>query len=215
MPAPRQACTGEAPLVQPPGAEPQSEAIMHQHLHAAGSTIHEQIRVVRSGLTEDAHHAGKRRIHSGTHVQRLDGKPSGIDPDHFSKPLATQRTRVPQTVATLRSAPLRSPYLDPDPRIGMRWLLDPGGKYFERSPIMHAHKTKTATLSTCGVLDRCTPPEEAVQFHNALLENGAKSVLVTYPQEGHGVRKWPALVDYAARMVGWFEEHIPAASKRS
>jgi dipeptidyl aminopeptidase/acylaminoacyl peptidase len=89
---------------------------------------------------------------------------------------------------------------------------NPGGKYFDRSPIMHAHKAKTPTLSTCGVLDRCTPPEEAVQFHNALLENGVKSVLVTYPQEGHGVRKWPATVDYAARMVGWFEEHIPAAA---
>ena len=92
--------------------------------------------------------------------------------------------------------------------------VNPGGKYYERSPIMHAHKAKTPTLSTCGALDRCTPPEEAVQFHNALLENGVKSVLVTYPQEGHGVRKWPAMVDYAARMVGWFEEHIPAARSR-
>ena len=86
-----------------------------------------------------------------------------------------------------------------------------GGKYYERSPIMWADKAKTPTLSTCGALDRCTPPEEAVQFHNALLENGVKSVLVTYPQEGHGVRKWPATVDYAARMVSWFEEHMPAA----
>ena len=92
--------------------------------------------------------------------------------------------------------------------------VNAGGKYFERSPIMHAHKTKTPTLSTCGALDRCTPPEEAVQFHNALLENGVKSVLVTYPQEGHGVRKWPATVDFAARMVGWFEEHIPTAQSR-
>ncbi|HEX5458891.1 MAG TPA: S9 family peptidase [Steroidobacteraceae bacterium] len=91
---------------------------------------------------------------------------------------------------------------------------NPGGKYFDRSPIMHAHKTKTPTLSTCGALDRCTPPEEAVQFHNALLENGVKSVLVTYPQEGHGVRKWPATVDYAARLVGWFEEHMPADPSR-
>ena len=89
-----------------------------------------------------------------------------------------------------------------------------GGKYFERSPVMHAHKTKTPTLSTCGVLDRCTPPEEAVQFHNALLENGVKSVLVTYPLEGHGVRKWPATVDYAARTVAWFEEHMPATAHR-
>jgi len=92
--------------------------------------------------------------------------------------------------------------------------INPGGKYFERSPVMHAHKAKTPTLSTCGALDRCTPPEEAVQFHNALLENGVKSVLVTYPQEGHGVRKWPATVDYSARMVGWFEEHMPAAGSR-
>jgi dipeptidyl aminopeptidase/acylaminoacyl peptidase len=86
-----------------------------------------------------------------------------------------------------------------------------GGKYYTRSPIMYAHRAKTPTLSTCGVLDRCTPPEEAVQFHNALLENGVKSVLVTYPQEGHGVRKWPAVVDYSARLVSWFEEHLGEA----
>jgi dipeptidyl aminopeptidase/acylaminoacyl peptidase len=89
---------------------------------------------------------------------------------------------------------------------------NPGGKYFERSPVMHAHKTNTPTMSTCGLLDRCTPPEEAVQFHNALLENGVKSVLVTYPQEGHGVRKWPTTVDYTARLVAWFEEHMAATS---
>jgi dipeptidyl aminopeptidase/acylaminoacyl peptidase len=91
--------------------------------------------------------------------------------------------------------------------------INPGGKYFERSPIMHAHKAKTPTLITCGMLDRCTPPEEAVQFHNALLENGVKSVLVTYPQEGHGVRKWPATVDHAARMVGWFEQFMSNTAK--
>lgn len=87
---------------------------------------------------------------------------------------------------------------------------NPAGKYFERSPIMHAHKVKTPTLSICGVLDRCTPPEEAVQFHNALLENGVTSVLVTYPEEGHGIRKFPAVIDYATRVVAWFEEHMCA-----
>jgi dipeptidyl aminopeptidase/acylaminoacyl peptidase len=86
---------------------------------------------------------------------------------------------------------------------------NPDGKYFKRSPIMHAHKTKTPTLNICGLLDRCTPPEEAVQFHNALRENGVKSILVTYPEEGHGVRQFPAAIDYAARVVAWFEEHLP------
>lgn len=85
---------------------------------------------------------------------------------------------------------------------------NPTGKYFERSPVMHAHKVKTPTLNICGALDRCTPPEEAMQFHNALLENGVKSVLLTYPGEGHGIRKFPALADYAARVVGWFEQHF-------
>jgi dipeptidyl aminopeptidase/acylaminoacyl peptidase len=85
---------------------------------------------------------------------------------------------------------------------------NPNGKYFERSPVMFAHKVTTPTLNICGALDRCTPPEEAVQFHNALLENGVRSVLVTYPEEGHGVRKFPAAIDYAARVVDWFERYM-------
>jgi len=86
---------------------------------------------------------------------------------------------------------------------------NPGGRYFSRSPIMHAHKVRTPTLNICGALDRCTPPEEALQFHNALLETGVRSELVTYPEEGHGIRRLPAAIDYAARVVGWFETHMP------
>lgn len=87
---------------------------------------------------------------------------------------------------------------------------NPGGKYFQRSPVMHAHEVKTPTLNVCGALDRCTPAEEAMQFHNALLRNNIKSVLVRYPLEGHGIRRLPAAIDYAARVVGWFSEHMPA-----
>lgn len=72
-----------------------------------------------------------------------------------------------------------------------------------RATVMHARNVKTPTLSICGALDRCTPPEEAVQFHNALLKNDIASVLITYPEEGHGISKFPAVVDYAARLVGW------------
>ena len=86
----------------------------------------------------------------------------------------------------------------------------PGGQYFQRSPVMHAHQVKTPTLNICGALDRCTPPEEAVQFHNALLQNGVESVLVTYPEEGHGIRKFPAALDCTARMIAWFEAYMPA-----
>ncbi len=91
---------------------------------------------------------------------------------------------------------------------------NPEGKYFTRSPIMYAHNVKTPTLNICGALDRCTPPSEAMQFHNALLENGVESVLVTYPEEGHGIRRFPAAIDYATRLVSWFETHMPATPAR-
>jgi dipeptidyl aminopeptidase/acylaminoacyl peptidase len=92
---------------------------------------------------------------------------------------------------------------------------NPLGKYFKRSPIMYAQNVKTPALNICGALDRCTPPEEAVQFHNALLENGVISVLVTYPEEGHGVRSFPAAIDFAARVVAWFQEHMPVSAEGS
>ncbi len=87
---------------------------------------------------------------------------------------------------------------------------NPDGRYHQRSPVMHAHKAKTPTLHICGALDRCTPPGQAMEFHNALLEDGVESVLVTYPEEGHGVRKSPAVIDYATRVVAWIDTHMAA-----
>jgi dipeptidyl aminopeptidase/acylaminoacyl peptidase len=86
----------------------------------------------------------------------------------------------------------------------------PGGEYFERSPVMHAAKVRTPVLSVAGGQDRCTPAGQAVEFHQALLENGAESELVIYPEEGHGVRQLPAQIDLCTRMVDWFERHMPA-----
>jgi len=85
---------------------------------------------------------------------------------------------------------------------------NPGGKYFQRSPIMHAHQAKTPALNICGLLDRSTPSEEAVQFHNALLACGVESALIIYPQEGHGIRNFPAVLDYATRVVAWFTKYM-------
>lgn len=86
----------------------------------------------------------------------------------------------------------------------------PNGKYHSRSPIMHAHKARTPTLNICGALDRCSPPQDAAQFHNALMQSGVESVLITYPEEGHGVRRLPAVIDYVSRIVAWFETFMPA-----
>lgn len=82
------------------------------------------------------------------------------------------------------------------------------GKYWQRSPVMHASKVKTPLLGICGALDRSAPPAEAMQFHRALLERGVRSELVTYPEEAHGIRGFPAVIDCTARIVGWFAEHL-------
>src|SRR5882757_8357654 len=100
------------------------------------------------------------------------------------------------------------------PQFMARLLADemnnPRGTYFERSPVLHVRKALAPTLNICGALDRCTPAEEAIQFHRALLDSGSHSVLVTYPHEGHGIRRLPAALDCAARVAAWFMEHMPA-----
>jgi dipeptidyl aminopeptidase/acylaminoacyl peptidase len=84
------------------------------------------------------------------------------------------------------------------------------GRYLDRSPLLSADQVRTPTLQTTGALDRCTPPGQAVEFHNALLECGIESALAIYPGEGHGVRQFPALIDQCTRTLGWFERHMPA-----
>jgi dipeptidyl aminopeptidase/acylaminoacyl peptidase len=93
--------------------------------------------------------------------------------------------------------------------LGSRFT-DLTGTYYSRSPVLFADRVRTPTLNICGALDRCTPPSQAQEFHAALKEHGVESALVTYPQEGHGVRSFPGMIDYAARVVDWFDSHLTA-----
>jgi dipeptidyl aminopeptidase/acylaminoacyl peptidase len=96
------------------------------------------------------------------------------------------------------------------------FLLDkhtnPGGEYFKRSAIMFADRVKTPTLNICGALDRNCPAVQAIEFHRALLQHGVTSMLVHYPKEGHWVQHHPAIADYGARVVSWFQEHMPSGT---
>jgi dipeptidyl aminopeptidase/acylaminoacyl peptidase len=93
--------------------------------------------------------------------------------------------------------------------------FNPTGLYYQRSPIFFANRVRTPTLNIAGGHDLACPPSQAQEFHQALLENGTRSELVIYPEEGHGVRKMPAALDVTTRIVGWFEEHMPAAESTS
>jgi dipeptidyl aminopeptidase/acylaminoacyl peptidase len=101
------------------------------------------------------------------------------------------------------------------PRWGL-WFLDGAdpeetvNQVHTRSPVLHASKAKTPTLLTAGAKDRCTPAGQAREFYQALIGHGIDSELVVYPEEGHGVGRYPAITDYLTRLIAWFEKYMPA-----
>lgn len=88
----------------------------------------------------------------------------------------------------------------------------PGSQAHTRSPVVHAGKARTPCLVVAGALDNCTPPGQAQEFHQALRAQGVPSTLVVYPEEGHGVRSYPAQVDLLTRVLDCFECYMPATS---
>ncbi|KAK2812037.1 hypothetical protein FQN50_001746 [Emmonsiellopsis sp. PD_5] len=90
---------------------------------------------------------------------------------------------------------------------------DIGGEYQKRSPLVFAGKYRTPVLQIAGRNDTCTPPTQALQYHRALVDKGVESVCAIYPGEGHRVRKFPAYIDYCARLLGWFERYMPASEQ--
>lgn len=98
---------------------------------------------------------------------------------------------------------------------GQRFLAadpeQPGTRAHTRSPVLQASKVRTPCLNVAGARDNCTPPGQAQEFHQALVAHGVPSVLAIYPEEGHGVRAFPAQLDFLARALQWFERHMPAS----
>ena len=41
------------------------------------------------------------------------------------------------------------------------------------------------------------------------LQDWVPTEVVVYPQEGHGVGEFPAVLDLATRTVAWFERFLP------
>jgi dipeptidyl aminopeptidase/acylaminoacyl peptidase len=85
-------------------------------------------------------------------------------------------------------------------------------EYTGRSPVLHVADVTTPVLLTSGRHDRATPVGQAVEFYRALRERAVPSEVVVYPQEGHGVGEFPAILDLATRTVAWFERYLPATN---
>ena len=74
-----------------------------------------------------------------------------------------------------------------------------------RDPLAEVHRVRTPTLVVTGSRDLITPASQGLAFHRALAEQGVVTGYVEYPLEGHGVRTFPAQLDFCARTLGWFE----------
>jgi len=85
----------------------------------------------------------------------------------------------------------------------------PGGRFFERSPVMFADRVETPTLVIAGERDQTAPPGQALEFHKSLLEHGKTSVLAIYPEAVHGCRRFPEIIDSATRTIEWFLKYMP------
>ena len=78
-----------------------------------------------------------------------------------------------------------------------------------------AGQITTPVLQIAGGADATVDQSQPKEFHNALCENGVESVLAIYPGEGHGIKAFPAVVDYTVRTVAWFEKWMPSDMARS
>ena len=57
-------------------------------------------------------------------------------------------------------------------------------------------------------MDKNTPPGQALEFHQSLIEHGVASALVVYPKDGHSLRGFPAYLNSAARILIWFGRFV-------
>ncbi len=75
----------ESPLVQPARTQPQTEAVVNEHLESVGAAVRNQVRVVRAGCAEHGNDTRQRRIRAGAHVDRCNGQPHRFNADHRSQ----------------------------------------------------------------------------------------------------------------------------------
>ena len=79
----------------------------------------------------------------------------------------------------------------------------------ERSPIYHAHKSKTATLIAGGTNDTRVHPAQSLELFRRMKMNDHPAVrLVQYPGERHGNRKMPARRDVLFRLLDWYDWYV-------
>jgi dipeptidyl aminopeptidase/acylaminoacyl peptidase len=88
------------------------------------------------------------------------------------------------------------------------WPYDDPELVWKRSPMAHTKGSKTATLLVHGLDDSRVPPTQAKELYRALRHAGAKTELVYYPREGHGLAERAHQLDFVQRYLDWFDRAL-------
>lgn len=123
--------------------------------------------------------------------------------------LITQTTRFSAAIAFSPVSDYKMQWMSGDSRVPMLGNVYVKNSLAERrSPLGNVQYCQTPTLLLAGTKDTCTPAAHARVFHTALVDLGIKSVCVEYPQEGHGVRQFPAMLDSCCRVLDWCDRFM-------
>ena len=77
------------------------------------------------------------------------------------------------------------------------------------SPMKYVKNCKTPTLFIHGAWDFCVNLNQPELMFTALKKLGVETVLAIYPNEGHGIRRYPEhVLDYYQRTLAWFDKHL-------
>ena len=80
--------------------------------------------------------------------------------------------------------------------------------YEKLSAIRHVKKVKSPVLIMHGANDTRVPPEQSVEFYQALRDLGKDVTFIRYPREGHGIREPRHRIDRLRRYLYFFAKHV-------
>ena len=83
--------------------------------------------------------------------------------------------------------------------------------YQDQSAVYNARTMDTNLLLLHGTADGSVEWLQAVEFYNALRFNGKKVILLSYPGEGHGLRRFENQVDFQRRVRQFLDHHLKGA----
>ena len=89
-------------------------------------------------------------------------------------------------------------------------VYDDPAVYAKSSAISYIKQAKTPMLIIVGDRDGECPAPQSFEMWHALRDQGVKTQLVVYPNEGHGFRDPAHIKDRTERTQKWFADNMPA-----